>query len=128
MRKEKKEEMSGEIKIYVGLLYELFHQQTFNKAKRYIELLKYELTNFPKIMQDYFNNFFPVYRKYLVFLEKPFVWKLESTSNKLENYFGNTLDKHTKRIYRIPKGIFDYIMATKKWLDEKNKIPTNKLT
>ena len=45
MRKEKNEEISDEIKIYIGLLYELFHQQTFNKAKRYIELLKYELTN-----------------------------------------------------------------------------------
>ena len=28
---------------------------------------------------------------------------LESTNNKLENYFGNTLDKHTKRIYINPE-------------------------
>ncbi len=70
------------------------------------------------MMQEYLNkNFFPVYRKYLIFLEKPFIGKLESTNNKLENYFGNTLDKHTKRIYRTPEGIFDYIMARKKWLD-----------
>lgn len=118
MRKNKKEEITNEIKIYIELFYELFHQQSFEKAKNYIKLLKYELKNFPKIMQDYLNkNFFPVYRKYLIFLEKPFIKKLESTNNKIENYFGNTLDKHTKRIYKTPDGIFDYIMARKKWLD-----------
>ena len=39
------------------------------------------------MMQEYLNdNFLPVYRKYLVFLEKDHIGKLEST-NKLENYF-----------------------------------------
>ena len=91
IRKKKKEEITKEIKEYIELFYELFHQQSFKKAKNYIKLLKQELKNFPKIMQDYLNkNFFPVYKKYLVFLEKPFIKKLESTNNKLENYFGNT--------------------------------------
>lgn len=127
MRKNKKEEITGEIKIYMELFYELFHQQSFEKAINYIELLKYELKNFPKMMQDYLNkNFFPVYRKYLIFLEKPFIGKLESTNNKLENYFGNTLDKHTKRIYRTPEGIFDYIMARKDgWIENQKKVLTN---
>ena len=106
IRKKKKEEITKEIKEYIELFYELFHQQSFKKAKNYIKLLKQELKNFPKIMQDYLNkNFFPVYKKYLVFLEKPFIKKLESTNNKLENYFGNTLDKHTKRIYRNQTGL-----------------------
>ena len=40
------------------------------------------------MMQKYsIKNFFPVYRKYLIFLEKPFIGKLESINNKLENYF-----------------------------------------
>ena len=83
MRKTKKEQISDEIKIFMGLFYELFHQQTFNKAIRYINLLKQELTNFPKMMQDYLNkNFFPVYRKYLIFLEKLFIGKLESLTTK----------------------------------------------
>ena len=97
----------------------IIHQQTFNKAKRYIKLLKYELTNFPKIMQDYLNNnIFPVYRKYLVFLEKPFIGKLESTNDKLENFFGNVLDNHTKRIYRTQGNIWLYY-GKKKWMDWK---------
>ena len=127
MRKTKKEEITDEIKIYIELFYELFHQQSFDKAIKYIDLLKQELTNFPKMMQDYLNkNFFPVYRKYLVFLEKPFIGKLESTNNKIENYFGNTLDKHTKRIYKTPEGIFDYIMARKNgWIENQKKVLTN---
>lgn len=127
MRKNKKEEITNEIKIYIELFYELFHQQSFEKAKNYIKLLKYELKNFPKIMQDHLNkNFFPVYRKYLIFLEKPFIKKLESTNNKIENYFGNTLDKHTKRIYKTPDGIFDYIMARKNgWIENQKKVLTN---
>ena len=81
------------------------------------------------MLQNYLNkNFFSEYRKYLVFLEKPFIGKLESTNNKLENYFGNTLDKHTKKIYRTPEGIFDYIMARKDcWIENRKKRP-NKMT
>ena len=127
IRKKKKEEITTEIKIYIELFYQLFNQQSFNKAKKYIELLKYELKNFPIMMQEYLNdNFFPVYRKYLIFLEKDHIGKLESTNNKLENYFGNTLDKHTKRIYRTPEGIFDYIMARKDgWIENQKKVLTN---
>ena len=81
------------------------------------------------MLQNYLNkNFFSEYRKYLVFLEKPFIGKLESTNNKLENYFGNTLDKHTKKIYRTPEGIFDHIMARKDcWIENRKKRP-NKMT
>ena len=69
------------------------------------------------MMQEYLiKNFFPVYRKYLIFLEKPFIGKLESINNKIENYFGNTLDKH---------GIFDYIMARKNgWIENRKKVLT----
>lgn len=67
------------------------------------------------MMHEYLNkNFFSVYRKYLLVLEKPFIEKLESNNNKIKNYFGNTLDKHTKRIYGAPEGIFDYMMARKR--------------
>ena len=125
--KNKKDKIKKEIKISLNLFYELFHQQSFEKAISFLELLKRELKNFPKILQDYLNkNFFPEYRKYLVFLEKPFIGKLESTNNKLENYFGNTLDKHTKRIYKTPEGIFDYIMARKDgWIENQKKVLTN---
>ena len=49
------------------------------------------------MMQDYLNkNFFQVYRKCLIFLEKDHIGKLESTNNKLENYFINTQKESTE--------------------------------
>lgn len=56
MCKTKKEEITDEIKIYIRLLYELFHQQSFDKAIGYIELLKQELPNFPEMMQEYLKG------------------------------------------------------------------------
>lgn len=74
------------------------------------------------MMQNHLNkNFFPVYRKYLVFIKKLFIGKLESTNNKLENYFENTLDKLTKIIYMISEGIFDYIISRKNGVIENQK-------
>ena len=75
------------IKEYLELFYELFNQQNFKKAIRYIDLLKNELKGFPKPLAKYLNkNFFPQYRKFLKFLKNPFKEKLERTNNKLENY------------------------------------------
>ena len=39
----------------------------------------------------------------LFFIKNEFKGKLERTNNKTENYPGNTLNKHTKRIYIIFK-------------------------
>ena len=125
--KDKKICLEQEIKEYLELFYELFNQQNFKKAIRYIDLLKNELKGFPKLLSEYLNkNFFPEYRKFLKFLENPFKGKLEGTNNKLENYLGNTLDKHTKRIYRTPEGMFAYIMSRKNgWIENRNQDLTN---
>ena len=46
--------------------------------------------------------------------------------NKLENYLGNTLDKHTKRIYRTPEGMLAYIISRKNgWIENRNQDLTN---
>ena len=63
----------------------------------------------------------PIYKKYIKFLLKKHNGKLDSTDNRLENYFGNTLDKHIKRIYRTKKGVFNYIMERKNGWIENNK-------
>ena len=55
-----------EINEYLGLIYQLLKQQTYNKAIRYIELLKRESNNFPKLLQKYMNEkFFPEYKKFI---------------------------------------------------------------
>lgn len=72
------------------------------------------------------KNFFPVYRKFLIFLEKDHIGKLESAKNKMGNYFENPLDNYTKKMYRSFKGIFDYIMARKDGrIENQKKVQTN---
>ena len=43
-------------------------------------------------------------------------------------YFHAALSKVDKKRYRTEKGVFNQICNRKKWLDEKHKIPTNKMT
>ena len=77
------------------------------------------------MIQDYLNkNFFPVYKKYLIFLEKPFFKKLKSTNDILENYFRNTLDKHKKEFIEFLK---EYLTTygEKKWMGRKSKKSPN---
>lgn len=59
------------------------------------------------------------YKKYIKFLIKEFKKKLDSTDNRLENYFGNTLDKHIKKIFRTKLGLFNYVIERKKWPERK---------
>ncbi|WP_296861503.1 hypothetical protein [uncultured Methanobrevibacter sp.] len=63
-----------------------------------------------------------------MFLKKEFKGKLTRTDNDSEKYFHATLPKAEKKRYRTEQGVFNQIYNRKKWLDEKNKIPTNKLT
>ena len=118
--------MQSKINKTVNILNYLTNK-LLKKQLVYIDLLKNELKGFPKLLSEYLNkNFFSQYRKFLKFLENPFKGKLEGTNNKLENYLGNTLDKHTKRIYRTPEGMFAYIMSRKNgWIENRNQDITN---
>ena len=122
MRDDMKDAFKEEMGEYIELFMAFKEQQTWNKAKNYIEMLKREIINFPDFLQEYINNnFMPIYKKYIKFLLKKHNGKLDSTDNRLENYFGNTLDKHIKRIYRTKEGVFNYIMERKNGWIENNK-------
>ena len=61
----------SEINECLSLIYQLFKQQTYNKAIQYIKLLKRESINFPKLLQKYMNEkFFPKYKKFIHCLKK----------------------------------------------------------
>ena len=118
--------MQSKINKTVNILNYLTNK-LLKKQLVYIDLLKNELKGFPKLLSEYLNkNFFSQYRKFLKFLENPFKWKLEGINNKIENYLGNTLDKHSKKIYRTPEGMFAYIMSRKNgWIENRNQDITN---
>ena len=92
-------------------------------------MLKRELINFPDFLQEYImKNFMPYYKKYIKFLKNEYKGKLDNTDNKLENYFGNTLNKYIKKIFRTKTRIIQLHIPEKKWLERKQQISTKNLT
>ena len=123
MRDDYKKEYKKEIGEFIELFMAFRNQQTWDKARNYIEMLKRELVNFPEFLQEYIiNNFMPIYKKYIKFLRKEYKGKLDGTDNKLENYFGNTLNKHVKKIFRTKQGLFNFIKERKNGWVENNKL------
>lgn len=108
------DKIKSEINIYKQLIFELFNQQTYNKATNYINLLKQEYNNFPEILQKFLkNDFFPEYKKYIWFIKKEFKGKLTRTNNDSEKYFHATLPKAEKKRYRTEQGVFNQIYNRK---------------
>ena len=123
MRDKKKKEFKEEMGEFIQLFMAFKEQQTWTKAQNYIKMLKRELINFPNFLQEYImKNFMPNYKKYIKFLTKEFKQKLDCTNNKLENYFGNTLSKHVKKIFRTKEGLFNFIYERKNGWNENNKL------
>jgi len=116
------EDYKSEINEYLSLIYQLFKQQTYNKAIHYIDLLKIESVNFPKLLKEYMNEkFFPEYKKFIHFLEKRHKGKLDNTNNQIENYIGNTMPRSHKKKFRTMEGVFNQIMLQKNGWVEKRK-------
>lgn len=122
---KKVKSLEKDIKEYNKLFFQLFEQQSYEKAINYIKLLKREIINFPIVLKEYLiNNFFPNYQKYLNFLKKEHYGKLDRTNNQLENYNGNTLPKSDKRKFRTLIGVFNHILhRIKNWIkNQKNQL------
>ena len=119
--------LKDEINIYKQLFFELFEQQTYNKAINYINLLKNEINNFPEVLKNYLiKKFFPEYKKFLWFLKKEFKGKLTRTDNCSEMYFHATLPKAEKKRYRTMNGIFNQICNRKNGWMKKIKFQLTK--
>lgn len=105
---------------HINLIFELFNQQTYDKAVRYVNLLKLEINSFPPHLRDYMiNNFFPSYKSYLFFLKKEHKGRLGSTNNRTENYIGNTMPKSLKRKFINKIRIFQPHQTQINGLDRK---------
>ena len=108
--KKELNKIKDEIKIYKQLIFELFEQQTYDKALSYINLLKNEINNFPEVLKGFLiKDFFPEYKKFLWFLKDEFKGKLTRTNNASEMYFHATLPKSEKKRYRTKEGVFNQI-------------------
>ena len=125
--KKELKEIKEEINIYKELIFELFEQQTYDKAISYVNLLKQEINNFPEVLKKFLiEDFFPEYKKYLWFLKKEFRGKLTRTNNPSETYFHATLPKAEKKRYRTKEGVFNQICNRKNgWMKKLKFQPTN---
>ena len=114
-RDKKKKEFKEDMKKYVNEFMEFKDKTKWKEAENYIQSMKTKLHTFPEFLEEYIKkNFMPIYKKYIIFLEKDFKGKLDSTNNKIENYFGNTLPKRIKNIFRTKQGLFNFISNRKK--------------
>ena len=112
--KKEIENLKDEINIYKQLFFELFEQQTYDKAIIYVNLLKNEINNFPEVLKNYLiKDFFPEYKKFLWFLKDEFKGKLTRTNNDSEMYFHSTPPKAEKKQYRTEDGVFNQICNRK---------------
>ena len=55
-----------------------------------------------------------------MFLYEGNIGKLEPTNNKIENYFGNTLPRWIKNIFRTESGLFNFVSNRKNGWIENN--------
>ena len=116
-----KKELKEEMKKYMDVFMELFNQKSLNKAIEYINFLKAELHKFPKVLSDYLKeNFFPEYRKFLHFLEKDHMNKLDAYNNKIENFNKITMPRYEKKVYRTWRGLWSALMHKKDvWIENR---------
>lgn len=121
MVKNHKKELKKEMTNYMNIFMELFKQESFNKAVDYINFLKQEIHNFPRVLSDYLQkNFFPEYRKFLHFLEKDHIGKLDAYNNKIENFNKITMPRYEKKTYRTWRGLWSALMHKKDvWIENR---------
>lgn len=120
-RNAKKKEFKKDMKKYVVHFMEFRKKKTFEEAEKYIHLIREELDKFPKFIAKYISeSFMPIYKKYIIFLNEKIGGKLDHTNNKVENYFGNTLPKRIKNIFRTKSGAFNFILGRKNGWVENN--------
>ena len=76
---------------------------------------------FPNVLSNYLKEyFFPNYRKFLHFLEKNHMNKLDANNNKIENYNKIIMPRYEKKTYRTWRGLWSALMHKKDvWIENR---------
>ena len=123
LKNSRKKQLKKEMKEYVNIFMELFNKESLTEAIEYINFLKSEVHKFPKVLAEYLKrNFFPDYRKFLHFLEKDHIGKLDAYNNKIENFNKITMPRFEKKSYRTWRGLWSTLMHKKDvWIENRKK-------
>ena len=96
-------EEESKIKEFKQLIFEILNCETIEEAKNHRDKLISKNKDFPLIIKQIMWKFIIPYFKNLTYhLESNF---LESTSNKIENFFQKVLPKHIKKTFRSKSGV-----------------------
>lgn len=101
--------------------YELFNHESIFEARKYINSLTPKIKQYTSFLKNYIHkNFIPHYKKIINFLDNN---RLDHTNNQTENFIGNTLPRHIKKIFRTPLGIINHILLRDlHWIKKRLKI------
>lgn len=109
-----------EIKIIKNLIFEIIDSKNYNKSKKLFNKLKIEINNHSSSFIKFINKkFLKNFKRYTNYLKDRNITK---TSNKIENYFRNTLPKGIKRIFKTKKGLQEQLTLQKEKWETKQKI------
>ena len=96
---------------YHDEIKEIFEQDSHEDAVNHVEKIKSKIETYPDFISEYLiENFFPVYKRYIVFLKKEVKGYLQKTDNICENYIGKIIGKKDKGKFKTIFGAFDYII------------------
>ena len=99
-----------QFEVYHDEIKEIFEQETHEKAIEEINTIRNKINEYPSFLAKYLTkNFFPKYKRFIVFLKDEVKGKLEKTNNKCENYIGKILEKSRKSDFKTITGLFDYV-------------------
>lgn len=123
LAKKEAKEYRKQFEPYNDEISDIFEQEKYENAEKHIRRIKNKINEYPQFLSNYLNkNFFPEYKRYIVFLKKEVMDKLEKTNNKCENYIGKILDKSRKGDFKTKNGVFNHICHRADGWIKKRKI------
>ena len=108
-----------QIKNIKNLIFEIIDSKNYNESKKLFNKLKKEINNHPSSFIKFIRKkFLKNFKRFTNHLKDKNITK---TSNKIENYFRNTLPKGIKRIFKTKKGLQEQLTLQKEKWETKQK-------
>ena len=85
----------------------ILRQKKYRKAKNEFKKFLKRMNNIPEDLREFVNQKIkPNFESYMKHTQYE---RLPATNNQMENYFGTTLPRHLKKIYKTEEGIEMYL-------------------
>ena len=103
-----------------NLIFGIIDSKNYNESKNSFNKLKKEINNHSSSFTKFiYKKFLKNFERYTNYLKDR---NITRTSNKIENYFRNTLPKGIKRIFKTKKGLQEQLTLQKEKWETQQKI------